>query len=216
MKINLTNLQRLIENPKVIRASKIKVKWKNYEDVLVMMKLLKEKPKTFIDVGAGYGDYIKIIRDLVPTCKIYSFDPVLSYNGEEIKKIALSDKNEIEDFYVEDNKLGSSFKEHKGKTTKIKAECKRFDSLGLKIEKPAILKTDVEGAELKVLKGFGKILKDIDVIQIEYVFDRSYNKTYDLGEAIRLLNGFGFYNFIQRAIRYKDGKLLNCDFVFWK
>ena len=181
-----------------------------------MMGLLKEKPKTFIDAGGGNGDYIKIMKNLIPTCKIYSFDPVPSYNGEEIKKIALSDKNEIEDFYVEDNKLGSSFLEHKGKTKKIKVESKRFDSLGIKIEKPAILKIDVEGAELKVLNGFGKVLEDIDVIQIEYVFDRSYNKTYDLGEAIKLLNKFGFYNFIQRVIRYKDGKLLNCDLVFWK
>lgn len=53
MKINLTNLQRLIENPKIIRASKIKVKWKNYEDVLVMSRLLNQTPKTFIDVGGG-------------------------------------------------------------------------------------------------------------------------------------------------------------------
>ena len=66
MKINLINLQRLIENPQVIRASKIKVKWKNYEDVLIILKLLREKPKMFIDVGSGDGDYIKIVKDLVP------------------------------------------------------------------------------------------------------------------------------------------------------
>lgn len=66
------------------------------------------------------------------------------------------------------------------------------------------------------MNGFGKMLEDINVIQIEYVFDTSYNKTYDLGEVIKLLNRFGFYNFIQRAVRYKDGRPLNCDLVFWK
>ena len=55
MKINLENINRLIENPKVVRAFSLGVKLKNYEDVLVMLKLLNKQPKTFIDVGGAMG-----------------------------------------------------------------------------------------------------------------------------------------------------------------
>ena len=216
MKFNLENLNRLIKNPKVIRSIPLNVSLKNYEDVLIMLKILKKRPKTFIDVGCANGDYIKIIKDLIPECDIYAFDPIPSYKDKVIQKFALSNKNKTQKFQIEENKLGSSFFEHKGGKSNIFVECKRFDSLGIEIEKPCIMKIDTEGAELKVLRGFGNMLKDIDVIQIEYVFDKSYNKTYDLGEAIKLLNSFGFYNFIQRAVRYKDGKPLNCDLVFWR
>jgi FkbM family methyltransferase len=70
-------------------------------------------------------------------------------------------------------------------------ELKRFDDLGLEIDKIRFLKIDVEGAELEVLKGFGSYLNKTHLIQFEWGRTQLDSKNSFL-EYWELLSKYGF------------------------
>lgn len=63
---------------------------------------------------------------------------------------------------------------------------------------PTLIAMDVQGAELAVLKGFGKKLKDVKAIILETSFTENYLGGSTFGEIDKFLsrNGFNFCTFI--------------------
>ncbi len=78
-----------------------------------------------------------------------------------------------------------------------KVQARRFDSLDLDIQKPALLKIDVEGAEKQVLEGFGEKLREFDIIILEYNMVKGIKSS----EIITLLEKYGYYSFVQKDLR---------------
>ena len=68
---------------------------------------------------------------------------------------------------------------------------KRFDKLELKIDSIKLIKIDVEGAELEVLKGFGEYLKKTFLIQFEWGRSQLDSKNSFL-EFWEILSKYGF------------------------
>jgi FkbM family methyltransferase len=107
---------------------------------------------------------------------VFAFDPMLADSappqGNKFKshKVVLSDKKSELDFYLESSSaIGMpGFLE-----SKISVSGDRFDSIldREKISKNPetlfVMKIDVEGFELNVLKGCGKYLEQLDIIQFE-------------------------------------------------
>ncbi|MBA3047751.1 FkbM family methyltransferase [Patescibacteria group bacterium] len=155
--------------------------------------------KTIFDVGSHIGQTTRKYKKLYPKANIHGFEPYPEIYKKYIdstcgdKKIysnnfALSDKNGEAKFFVNNfhgtNSLLSNNKEYTDaidsykplKTMRVKTEtlddyCKKN-----KIEKINILKMDVQGGELLVLKGSKKMLSEgkIDLIYTEVEYARIY------------------------------------------
>jgi FkbM family methyltransferase len=129
------------------------------------------------DIGANVGAYCVPIAKANPGVRIYAFEPIplnaalidasLQMNGLQNVKIVrscVSDETGTVQFSLaEDSAYSSMLDTHR------KAEIRRFDCPTITLDEfattelcaaPGIIKVDVEGAELKVLKGSASIFGD--------------------------------------------------------
>lgn len=151
-----------------------------------IMELVKEKfpIKGIIQVGSNTGQECSHFRHY--TANIICFEPipsvfnVLQSSNPDLTcyNIALGDVNETKNMNISSNGgESSSFLEPLHHLNEFKSisfnsqlnlEIKRFDSLDIDMNNFNILVSDTQGYEINVLKGFGKKLKDVDVIYVEY------------------------------------------------
>mgnify|MGYP006425957123 CR=1 FL=1 len=161
---------------------------KKYEKCLMQIARQNEI-KTFLDIGANHGYYSLKIASAFPNGRVYSFEP-FSYNLEILNKnITL---NSLENITVVNNvvsnienkvKVYFSGKENSGETTAVRIEADQkissyeevesivLDSWLMKenLKKIDLVKIDVEGFELNVLKGMKKILlRDKPFVFVEH------------------------------------------------
>lgn len=149
----------------------------------ILVRNILKKGDTFVDVGAHMGWYSLNAASIVGNNgKVIAFEPnpscVVGFNKNTIglnkykniilEKIALSDKAKIAEFWIGDDMGGSLVKENTERLTidrsrieSIKIKTKTFDSYIKKYNdlKIKLIKIDVEGAEVQVLKGAEKYLK---------------------------------------------------------
>ena len=146
-----------------------KDRWSNIrcaKDTIRLCNDLKIIPFTLVDVGANKSQWsIWLKRKWKNSLNIISFEPNINFvpKGDNIFRLALTNSNRDDNINLVDNG-GSSYISDTG-TLKCKA-C-RFDSLEIKIVRPAILKVDCENFTYKALEGFGERLKEFDVIVCE-------------------------------------------------
>jgi FkbM family methyltransferase len=147
------------------------------------------KFSNLIDVGSNKGQFIILSSEFQNLDNIYSFEPQkdqlkiqkkLFKNNKKIKfyNFALGSKNKKLKFYFTERKDSSSLlKINKNLTNKksYNIQYERYITVkdgysvfkNLKFNKPVLLKIDVQGYELEVLKGFKKLLKKINFILLE-------------------------------------------------
>ena len=157
------------------------------EEIKACLSLLKTKPNIFIDIGANKGLYTEGVVNKVASIESHIFEPSeLNYNilkdkflfsnSIKINKIALSNSNSKAKLYTD--KPGSSI----GSLTKRRldhfdiemnneeeVDLIRFDEYWEKNNTIIdYVKIDVEGHELDVLEGFGKLIFKTKLIQFEF------------------------------------------------
>jgi FkbM family methyltransferase len=66
------------------------------------------------------------------------------------------------------------------------------EAVGESIERPALLKLDVQGSELEVLRGANRLLSAIDVVLVECSFEKFYADQPRAEHVVRFLHGRGF------------------------
>ena len=188
-----------------------------YEPKKFYKNLIKSTSPIIFDVGAHKGESINFFKSIFPRSLIYSFEPNPN-NFTELDKVskkfktkafqkAISNKTGSIDFFSQ----GIS---HLGGLLPIKSDSK--DSLGYSINAPNnlirvesvtlnkltrdigitnidILKIDVQGFELGVLKGASKILKNTNIVVVEISLYDFYG---DNSKNWFLVNAFlGKYSF---------------------
>ena len=107
----------------------------------------------------------------------------------------------------------------KYKTKKIvKISIKRLDEIIKKkeIKRPSIMKLDVQGYELEVLKGSKKILKNIDFIITEIFFKKIYKNQVNRKRLFKFLNNNNFKSKKMLNISKVNNKLFQTDILFAK
>ena len=74
-------------------------------------------------------------------------------------------------------------------------EVKRIDQIidFSKLQKPILTKLDIQGYELEALKGFGKLLKEIDYILVEVSFQEIYKNQPIADEIVNFLEKENFF-----------------------
>jgi len=180
-----------------------------------------EKGMIVVDVGAHIGSFSLMMSSLVGSRgKVYAFEPdpnnfdILKKNVEvnKIKNIII-EKKAVSDlvgkvrFAISGNSLTHriSVKRHKqvGNKDFIYVDSVTLDNyLGDQIDKVSLVKIDVEGCELLVLKGAQQLLKTNRRIKLvmEFCPEHFKNFNYEARDLLDFLEGHGFliYNIDER------------------
>jgi FkbM family methyltransferase len=178
--------------------------WKRYN----IDELLEgEVPKTILDVGANIGEFsnyayekyrggTKIIAFEPDPIAIECFENNVNNNDIILYKLALSNKNGFENFFLKTESADSSIHKPIGYSITCEVKTIMLDSIleCNDFEKPILLKMDAEGHEPEVLIGALKSLSQISYICIDAGFERSGSSTSSEVAQILIDHGFKYVN----------------------
>jgi len=161
-----------------------------------------------IDVGSNKGQFSLLVLKYFSKIKIFSFEPQLNLikiqkkilTNTKFYNICLGNKNFKHALYVTERADSSSLLEpllinnpiYKTKK-KVKVKVKKLDNvLNLPFAKIKLLKIDVQGYELEVLKGSKKNLNGIDYILLEISSKEMYKNQPPKAKIISFLRNKNF------------------------
>jgi len=183
------------------------------------------KPYIFVDIGANQGIYTLVASKNKNIKKIYSFEPVpenfsllkknikLNNSSRIIpKKVAISSYNESRYISFDKNHTGTSSldlkKKNSDKLIWIKTINYKYLNELIKLNYKLIIKIDVEGHELVVLK---QIIKSILIKKVEYIFIEINFKKNHFKEIKKIIQKLKLIQL------YRSQKIKNhSDFLFKK
>lgn len=203
----------------------------------------KSENLTIFDIGSHEGKTVMKYRNIFPKSIIYSFEPIKElYEKQKMKfkkdsNILIYQKiisdvegkspfniNKIDatssilepNFNVLPNKYAASYDTLENTTF----ESDRIDSFckNNNIRNINILKCDVQGAELKILKSAERLLLDqkIDLIYLECSFVELYSKQCMFDEIIVYLfaTKYRLHSIYDIQYNFSSGRILQCDAIF--
>lgn len=207
---------------------------------VVIAKLLGNTPSIIFDVGANIGEYTKMLNVKFPNAKIHSFEPVLltflqlkqhvDHPNIILNNCGFGEKaEELELFISLDNEnsamatlypeaLGSIFQQFK--ETEIEPTRCKFITIDHyctenKILSIDYLKIDVEGHELKVLRGaIETIRKDVvKLIQFEFNEFNIISKSF-MKDFYNTLPNYSFFRIMASGHLYPLGEYTSSHEIF--
>jgi len=197
-----------------------------FKELKILCEWLKKKKKLnlVIDVGANIGNhaiffsnYFKNVISFEPNTNSYKLLDMNTFKKKNIKiyNFGLSNMGQIKDFYSYENNYGGSsiIKNKNLKFSKIKAKFKKFDNLRF-YKKADLIKIDVEGEELNVLKGMSNYLEKYKpIIVFECQEKEIFNGT---SKVIKFLKNKKYKNFysIENYIKNEFSFFGKCIFIF--
>jgi FkbM family methyltransferase len=170
----------------------IRGEWEQpYLDVL---KRLAQPLDTVIDIGANFGIYLlQLHHHLRGACRSVGFEPNprlfellqrsakangLHRDNHMQVNAALGNSNKTVEFYFTDGDFGGGSihpTKCKGLSRKtINVKMVTLDSLHLDCARPHLIKIDVEGSELDVLRGGARFLSECEDVTIQMEFRQSF------------------------------------------
>jgi FkbM family methyltransferase len=190
-----------------------------------------------IDVGANKGQFSLVVRSLFPDAEIHAFEP-LETEFEKFKSVvvgpvkhyavALGAEATEAKFYITSRPDSSSLfkpgKDHEQlygvslSSSKTVPVVRLADAIDVRaLAAPVLMKLDVQGGELDVLKGAADILPFIDTIYTEASFVSLYEHQPLAGEIIGYLaeHGFALRGVFNHSVAPEVGPT-QADFLFVK
>lgn len=206
------------------------------EKKIIRKLLTGVKSPVIFDVGANIGEYSKMVRELFPESHIYSFEPhpvtflklkesekeykLNIYNtgmGEFLKEM------ELFDYKSEDGSPRASLykdvieRQYNSSSVAHKVNISTIDifSENNNIENIDLLKIDVEGNELSVLRGAKNMVKEnkIKIIQFEFNYTNIISRTF-LTDFFDELNNYSFYRILRKGMAKIDYLAINEIFQY--
>ena len=223
-----------------------KIFWKifsynNYK-IAYNLKKLNVSPNYLIDVGGNNGQFSYISYKVFKLKEIIIFEPNpdliknINKNLKNVKKLlvinkALSLKKDTLYFnFYKDSQLNSLHSSSKFRnnlfpkqTILLKKTCIDVDKLDNFIEpntryklRNTLLKIDVQGHEINILKGFKRHLKLCRWVLLEVSFDELYQEQSGINEIITFLakNNFVFNRIINNHFRPNSNIIMESDILF--
>ncbi|MBI5774249.1 MAG: hypothetical protein HZA89_10960 [Verrucomicrobia bacterium] len=137
--------------------------WQATGNSITLIKELGLTPRLFVDAGAHDSEWAQWFVKEWPGLEVISFEPNKHCKPMgTFHQMALSDEpgtgyftNDVGGMFISGKENGYSF------------PIRRFDALGIAINRPAILKIDCEHYTARAMAGFGEQLKEFDVIIVE-------------------------------------------------
>ena len=149
--------------------------------------------RSVIDVGANAGNWSALVLDASPTSKVYAVEMIPSFAANvrqrfaervEVLEVALSDRREPATAL----KLGGGGRMFRGldrekREERFELETRTGDDLALELDLKdiSLIKIDVDGYDMKVMRGFSSVIREQrPIVQFEYsrfyIFSRSFLK----------------------------------------
>lgn len=169
---------------------------------------------TFFDIGANVGWFTLLATKIVgPSGQVYSFEPSpeiytrLSENVRALKNVhtfqyGIGNKDGELEFASQGASWSASFVEAVTEINKnflpdtpirkIRVEIRKIDNLLSQTKRPDLVKIDVEGFELEVLKGATNLLSQLPVLIVEIHPPQLKLSGGSEAEIFHLLESFGY------------------------
>ncbi len=194
-----------------------------YNEMKYVYSNLKEG-EIFIDIGANIGAVSLLAASKVGSKGIvYAFEPdknvlprlyeninLNNFHNVEVINSAVSDKISklkfVNEGLSEVSHLAYTDKQKNGKSNLISSTTLDRFLKQRKIKKIKMVKVDVEGAEMKVLKGARNALLSTKLLLIE-INKNSIKYGYTFSQSLNFIKNLGFYTYIFEA----SGKLTKID-----
>ena len=197
-----------------------------------------KKINTLIDIGSNKGQFILLCLKFFPKIKIYSFEPIKEIlerqkNFFKFKKMntfnfGIGNKNKNLNFFITKRKDSSSFLTFNA-SNHYNSDYSFIEKRSIKIRKldqilknknlirPILIKIDVQGYELEVLKGAKQILSKTDYLLVEVSKNRMYNKQAVEKDVINFLKNKKFVILkLSKWVKIKNTKFIQRDILFKK
>ncbi len=185
-------------------------------------------PANVVDVGAANGQWTRECRVIFPAARYFLVDP-LEENRPALEQLSRSDsriavwqgalgasdgKLELSAHGDQSSFLHSQEFAGQARQVQVRTLDSFIDSMGLAPN--MLLKADVQGYELEVLRGAARCLEMCEVLLLEVSFQRFYNNCPLAHEVVGYLGAKGFrvYDICSFVQRPADNELTQCDLVF--
>jgi FkbM family methyltransferase len=204
----------------------------------VLKHLQAQKFQAIVDIGANCGQFALIARKYFPDAMIVSFEPLkepsslfrrvfLDDSRVILHEIAIGPEEKQMTIHVSNADDSSSLLPisalqsslFPGTTEKEEriVQVKPLDAIlnASEIEKPALLKMDVQGFEKEALDGCKSLLSSFSYVYVECSFVELYAGQALAHEVISFLDGLGFIlSGIYNPYYDKKGIAIQADFLF--
>jgi len=209
---------------------------------LKQLRLMRERGiNTLLDCGSNAGQYVEDLQKTGWSGRVFSFEPLsdayakLRAKAEASEQwqtfhFALGDENGKSTIRIAGNSMSSSllpfsdeFQNLRPDASPVGSESvtvRRLDDVvkeeGLDFEGPVMLKLDVQGVELSVLRGALETLPRVSVLQCELALIPSYEGGATFVEVREFLREHGFVlaHLIDGHANHETGELREVDGIF--
>ncbi len=204
-------------------------------------KILSRKHKTIIDIGANKGQFSLAGRFFCPDAKIFAFEPLpnavrkfqnIFFKDEKVRifPVAIGPRKEVKKINVSERDDSSSLLEISENQIRIFPGTKRVCSIEVlvaplinyidpsDIERPSLLKIDVQGYEHEVILGISPLLfEKLDLIYCECSFLELYHGQKLADDMVQILYSKKFkFAGVYNIVFDKQGFAIQADFLFKK
>ena len=201
-------------------------------DALAALRRHGIVPSTVIDAGAALGDWTRACRGVFPNARYLLAEPVAEFadalrgasdlHGVEVVQAALAAEPGARVLHVHRDLVGSSLlHEREGPEVDGEPRQVRVTTLdGLVADAaaaaPFLVKLDVQGAELDVLRGGTTTLAQAVAVLLEVSFFGFFHGGATFADVVAAMHAHGFaaYDVSGLAYRPLDGALAQADVLF--
>lgn len=196
---------------------------------------------TIIDGGANVGQFARAASETFEQAKLYCFEPLPDIAQQcknnledqfrvQVFPIALGSNEGTQQFFRNEYSQASSFLDLEPEATSnhalvsnkhesVTVDVTTLDKWagGLDLQKPLLIKLDLQGYELEALKGATKTLSKADYVLVEAAIERTYKGEPGLNDLEQFLKENGFLRLADLNRVYSpDNDLLQVDALFSK
>lgn len=217
-------------------AKAISLSRSGIEGLLRQAQSMGFKPATVVDVGAAYGSFASQCVSVFPKARFLLLEPLVEYQpflkeliesmptAQCIMAAATAHQGEMV-LNVHPDLVGSSLFREVEKDTDVNGLPRTVRAItidGLLEETgakgPFLLKVDVQGAELEVLRGAERMLADTEYILLEVSLFRFFQDGPDFNDVVLYMKSHGFVAYDISGLQYRplDNALSQVDVAFVK